>query len=121
MATSRKSKYHRISRVNRNAADIQLTVLNHLSKAGICSVTHLLYVSEINSKQKNVILVDMQKKGLVQITPVSHINPKKRGRHPNNAVARMHPCVKNVVSITALGRKYMDMSNRLDNMINWSK
>jgi len=85
---------------------------------GPSSVTRISYMSEINSKQKDIVFGDMVLKGFIEIKPVSEFLPKK-GRKGNSRIARLHPCVKNVVTITPLGLKYLEMANDLEKMIKW--
>jgi len=119
---TRQFTYLRHVRINRQFEDIHILVLTYLFEKGPTSITRLMYMCEINTRQRDTIFPDMAAKGLIHIKSRDEIlalanGPRKRKRE--GRLMGLHPVAKTFVIPTPLGKKYLEMRKRLDEMIKW--
>jgi predicted transcriptional regulator len=100
--------------INRSREEMHQKVLRALKDRGPCPMTNLAYRAEMSDKQIQSTVSFLEEKKLVLRTPLSSEVRLK-------FVVPFSLSSKDLIRITTKGSKYLDMLDRIEAQIDWSK
>ena len=100
--------------VNRSREEMHQKVLRALEDRGPCPLTNLAYRSEMNDKQVHGAVAFLLERKLVVRTVLTD-------RIRLRMALQFSSSSKNVVSITEKGSKYLQMLDKIEAEIDWTK
>lgn len=99
---------------NRSTYEFHAAVLRALEEKGAAPVTVLAYRAEMNDSQVQEVIDFLEERGMVLKTAL-----EKDDRIKLNMPYSLS--TKHLVSITKTGEKYLEMLNRLESQIDWTR
>ena len=100
--------------INRPRETMRQQILQSLVNKGPCPATILAYRAEMNDRQLQHALAFLIDRKMVVRTPLTD---KLRMKMDN----KFSLSSRDLINITPKGSKYLEMLNKLDNQIDWSK
>lgn len=100
--------------IKRSTDEMHQKVLRALEDRGPCPVTNLAYRSEMNDKQVQIAITFLLERKMVVRTLLTDKNRLR-------LALQFGLSAKNVISITSRGSKYLQMLDKLEAQIDWTK